>query len=119
MPSLNFPACLLLASLAAGCTAPRPTALTPAQSGAATLGCAQLAQDLNYPGLKITGAQQVPDGSLTVPGIASAMPEHCVISGQLHERISPVDGKRYAIGFEMRLPTAWNGRFFYLSLIHI
>jgi feruloyl esterase len=72
-----------------------------------------LAQDLNYPGLKITGAQQVPDGSLTVPGIASAMPEHCVISGQLHERISPVDGKRYAIGFEMRLPTAWNGRFFY------
>ncbi|WP_295958371.1 tannase/feruloyl esterase family alpha/beta hydrolase, partial [Rhodoferax sp.] len=25
----------------------------------------------------------------------------------------PVDGKSYAIGFEMRLPTHWNGRFFY------
>ena len=25
----------------------------------------------------------------------------------------PVDGKTYAIGFEMRLPKAWNGRFFY------
>ena len=26
---------------------------------------------------------------------------------------SPVDGKSYAIGFEMRLPTAWNGRFWH------
>ena len=31
----------------------------------------------------------------------------------MHERTSPVDGKTYAIGFEMRLPKAWNGRFFY------
>ena len=31
----------------------------------------------------------------------------------MNERTSPVDGKRYAIGFEMRLPQAWNGRFFY------
>ena len=31
----------------------------------------------------------------------------------MYERVSPVDGKRYAIGFEMRLPQAWNGRFFY------
>jgi feruloyl esterase len=30
----------------------------------------------------------------------------------MNERIG-VDGKPYAIGFEMRLPTAWNGRFFY------
>jgi feruloyl esterase len=41
------------------------------------------------------------------------MPEHCVVSGKMHERKSPVDGKDYAIGFEMRLPTQWNGRFFY------
>ena len=33
--------------------------------------------------------------------------------GRMNERTSPVDGKRYAIGFEMRLPEAWNGRFFY------
>jgi feruloyl esterase len=31
----------------------------------------------------------------------------------MNERTSPVDGQRYAIGFEMRLPVAWNGRFFY------
>jgi feruloyl esterase len=29
------------------------------------------------------------------------------------ERVSPVDGNTYAIGFEMRLPVAWSGRFFY------
>jgi hypothetical protein len=31
----------------------------------------------------------------------------------MNERTSPVDGKTYAIGFEMRLPKAWNGRFFH------
>jgi feruloyl esterase len=33
----------------------------------------------------------------------------------MNERVSPVDGNRYAIGFEMRLPEASNGRFFYQS----
>jgi hypothetical protein len=41
------------------------------------------------------------------------MPEHCLIKGKMNERKSPVDGKTYSIGFEMRLPTNWNGRFFY------
>ena len=31
----------------------------------------------------------------------------------MYQRVSPVDGKTYAIGFEMRLPNDWNGRFFY------
>jgi feruloyl esterase len=41
------------------------------------------------------------------------MPEHVVVTGKMNERVSPVDGKTYAIGFEMRLPTNWNGRFLY------
>jgi feruloyl esterase len=31
----------------------------------------------------------------------------------MNERVSPVDNNRYAIGFELRLPVEWNGRFFY------
>ncbi len=31
----------------------------------------------------------------------------------MFDRVSPVDGKAYAISFEMRLPLAWNGRFFH------
>jgi len=39
--------------------------------------------------------------------------EHCLVKGKMHERIGEVDGKPYAIGFELRLPKAWNGRFLY------
>jgi hypothetical protein len=38
------------------------------------------------------------------------LPPHCIVSGKLNERTG-VDGKSYAIQFEMRLPTDWNGRF--------
>jgi hypothetical protein len=40
-------------------------------------------------------------------------PEHCEIIGAINERISPVDGQPYAIKFHLRLPTDWNGRFYY------
>jgi len=39
--------------------------------------------------------------------------EYCNVTGQMNERISAADGNAYAIGFEMRLPTNWNGRFLY------
>lgn len=48
-------------------------------------------------------------GTLTVAG--QAVPEHCLVSGKMHERTSSVDGQAYAIGFEIRLPRNWNGRF--------
>lgn len=37
-------------------------------------------------------------------------PAYYLIRGKVNERTG-IDGKRYAIGFEMRLPLAWNGRF--------
>jgi feruloyl esterase len=50
-------------------------------------------------------------GALTNAG--APVGEHCVVTGKMNQRVSTVDGQTYAIGFEMRLPTAWNGRFFY------
>jgi feruloyl esterase len=41
------------------------------------------------------------------------VPAHCQVTGKMNQRVSAVDGNAYAIGFEMRLPNAWNGRFFY------
>ncbi|MBV8621356.1 MAG: tannase/feruloyl esterase family alpha/beta hydrolase [Curvibacter sp.] len=99
--------------LLAGCSTRPPDADPSARPGTAVLGCAQLAQDLHDPGLRIATAQEVAAGTLKVAGIASPMPEHCLIQGELNRRTSAVDGKSYAIGFEMRLPTHWNGRFFY------
>jgi feruloyl esterase len=63
------------------------------------------------PDTVITTTTTVPPGTLTVGGQPVA--EHCVVTGKMLERVSPVDAKTYAIGFEMRLPKAWNGRFWY------
>lgn len=39
-------------------------------------------------------------------------PSYCLVQGKVNERTG-IDGRQYAIGFEMRLPTEWNGRFLY------
>ena len=51
--------------------------------------------------------------ALTVAGVSAQVPAHCLVKGKMNERTGPVDGQTYAIGFEMRLPVDWNGRFFY------
>lgn len=38
------------------------------------------------------------------------MPAHCVVKGEMYPRIG-VDGVRYSMGFELRLPLEWNRRF--------
>ncbi|MDM0046236.1 DUF6351 family protein [Variovorax dokdonensis] len=42
------------------------------------------------------------------------LPGHCVVTGSVDPRTG-VDGKPYAIGFELSLPDHWNGRFLYLG----
>lgn len=59
----------------------------------------------------IIAATTVPAGTLSVAG--QPIGEHCRVTGRMHQRVSPVDGKTYSIQFEMRLPKAWNGRFFH------
>ena len=39
-----------------------------------------------------------------------ALPEYCQVQGRLNPRQGQ-DGRAYAIGFELRLPFEWNGRF--------
>jgi feruloyl esterase len=41
-----------------------------------------------------------------------ALPEHCEVKGTLAERAG-ANGQRYAINYRLRLPTTWNGRFFF------
>ncbi len=86
--------------------------LAPATPGTLIGNCEDLLGSLS--GLAkttITDATTVAAGTLVVAG--QPVPEHCRVTGRMFERISPVDGKNYAIGFEMRLPKAWNGRFFH------
>jgi feruloyl esterase len=87
---------------------PQLSAATP---GTLAGNCAALAAKLTYANTVFTSVTDVAAGTLTVVGKPIA--EHCVIQGNMNQRVSSVDGKTYAIGFEMRLPIAWNGRFFY------
>lgn len=77
------------------------------------MDCHDVVGRFQYAHARLISAEPVAAGSLHIPGIDQAMPAHCVVRGVMNERISPVDGKPYAIGFEMRLPLPWNGRFFY------
>lgn len=91
----------------AGATLPQLSAATGAKLGS----CTDLATRISYPNTSIASATSVAAGGLTVGG--KAVPAHCLVKGAMFQRVSPVDGQNYAIGFEMRLPLDWNGRFFY------
>lgn len=97
--------------LTAGCAGNHiPPVLTPARS-ASLSSCAELATTFRFAHTTVTSAEPVPAGTLTWGG--QPIGAHCLVQGEMHRRTSPQDGKRYAIGFEMRLPDAWNGRFFH------
>lgn len=86
--------------------------LPPATPAALVGACEDLLARLaGLPATTISGATTVAAGTLSVGG--QPVPEHCRVTGKAHEHVSPVDGKTYSIQFEMRLPKAWNGRFFH------
>ena len=86
-----------------------PPQLEPAK-GTTLQQCSALI-GFNFNNTKITAAQEVASG--TLKNADQAVAEHCQVTGQMNQRISSVDGQSYAIGFEMRLPREWSGRFLY------
>ena len=77
-------------------------------TGATRQDCAGLTA-FTFGNTAITAATLEAAGALTLAGQPIA--EHCRVTGTMNQRAG-VNGN-YAIGFEMRLPTAWNGRFYY------
>lgn len=45
-------------------------------------------------------------------------PAHCLVRGSMAQRTG-IDGKPYAIGFELRLPDKWNGRLLFQGGAHL
>jgi pimeloyl-ACP methyl ester carboxylesterase len=86
---------------------PRLSAATPA----GLQKCAELASQFNFAATTVTAAELVPAGTLKIAG--QDVGEHCRVTGRMNDRVSAVDNRSYAIGFEIRLPRNWNGRFFY------
>jgi feruloyl esterase len=83
--------------------------LSPAV-GAPLKTCADLGQAFRFDQTRVDTASSVPAGGLKLAGQPVA--EHCLVKGVMHPRKGS-DGRDYAIGFEMRLPKEWNGRFYY------
>ena len=105
----------LLATLAACTSGPAPTAGdgTPPLSAAKAAPlqrCEALAQGFAHAGARLESAAPVAAGTLKLGD--RPLPAHCLVKGKLNERQGR-DGRPYAIGFEMRLPVDWNGRFYY------
>ena len=88
-------------------TSPAPL---KAATGASLPNCEALASKLQLPNTRIESAASVVAGAVMQGD--KAVPAHCLVKGRMHERKGS-DGRDYAIGFEMRLPVAWNGRFYY------
>src|SRR5215813_13085203 len=79
-------------------------------------------------GIDCAGLLKIETGSLPTPrtmltsatvnaarpaqGNVPALPEHCEVQGKINERTG-ANGQQYAIKFHLRLPAAWNGRFFF------
>ena len=72
--------------------------------------CAELKERFAFANTALDSAAPVAAGTLRQG--AEAVPAHCLVAGSMHRRTGS-DGREYAIGFEMRLPQAWNGRFYY------
>ncbi|MDH2239529.1 tannase/feruloyl esterase family alpha/beta hydrolase [Pigmentiphaga sp. GD03639] len=76
------------------------------------LACAKItAAALGIPRLELDAPETVAAAAADNP--AQSVPAHCRLKGRLNLRNSDVDGKTYAIGFELRMPDTWNGRFFF------
>ena len=83
--------------------------LTPAQAGTLA-NCTTLASSFAFANTTLASAEDVPTGTVTVGGQPVAA--HCLVKGFMEKRTGS-DGNTYQIGFEMRLPKAWSGRYFY------
>lgn len=106
-------ASIAVAALPAGAHGGGHTPQLPPATPAALIGACEdlLARLAGIPATVFNGATTVAAGTLSLAG--QPVGEHCRVTGKAHEHVSPVDGKTYSIQFEMRLPKAWNGRFFH------
>jgi feruloyl esterase len=78
---------------------------TPEDAAAAAkpVACGEISTaSLGLAHVRVVAAKAAPAGE--------GLPAACVVTGAANDRVG-VDGKSYALGFELRLPQNWNGRF--------
>ncbi|MEZ5654005.1 MAG: tannase/feruloyl esterase family alpha/beta hydrolase [Burkholderiaceae bacterium] len=110
----RLPVLLLLALLAGASltmSADACAAIAPARPGAMPVTCDVLADKLaTVAAIRVIGVESIASAAEQVGAVPVG--EHCKLTAAMHER-KGVNEVPYAIDFEMRLPKAWNGRFWY------
>ena len=123
MPSLSLdtpiaqrvalPAAMLLPLLLSACGGGNAVLVTESANPAAA--CAALSTNAQLSNTSLS-TSYVPPGTRRPGGAATGdfLPGHCVVTGAINPRVG-VDGKNYAIGFQLSLPDRWNGRFLFIG----
>jgi feruloyl esterase len=106
---LALASCATLPTGGGGESGRAPPVLSAAR-GAALKDCASLSAAFRFEHTIVESAVPVAAGGLMLSG--KPVRAHCLVKGRMHARKGS-DGRDYAIGFEMRLPQDWNGRFYY------
>lgn len=101
-PRRATPALLAVFALLAACGGD-----DEATAAALAPDCTALRQ-LVLPNTVMLQALRVEAGAASAEGVA--LPAHCLLQGEIEPRTG-VNGVRYSVGFELRLPLQWNGRF--------
>ena len=94
---------------------PVPAIAASAPDEQACVALAQMAGsnlDISTAKFMPAGTQLPPAPPMTAGPPLPPLPAHCLVQGVLAPRTG-ADGKHYGLGFEMRLPAAWNGRFLF------
>jgi pimeloyl-ACP methyl ester carboxylesterase len=100
--------------LAWACGVPAAKATTSATTSDPRAGSAALVPDcaalqrLDWPHTTLKSVERAEASTSNAQG--GPLPAHCIIRGEMFPRTG-LDGVRYSMGFELRLPLAWNGRF--------
>lgn len=91
-----------------------PSVNTAGVSAAQCLDLSKSDLDKRSEGNDALSTEWIEAGTLRPPGATSGplLAAHCRLSGKTGQR-KGVDEKSYHIGFELRLPAAWNGRFLF------
>jgi hypothetical protein len=96
----------MISRLAFVCVFATALAVSPAAHAQTRVACSDLTRSGLVAKTRIETAQA--NAAASTPPVAA----HCEIVGRVNERTG-ADGKPYAIGFRLRLPAEWNGRFFF------
>jgi poly(3-hydroxybutyrate) depolymerase len=104
----------VLAACGGGGTSVSPTLPQLAAAQPGTLSNCTSLTGFTFANTTITSASLMAADAVTstADGVTLKLPAHCVVVGKMNPRTG-IDGKSYAINFEMRLPASWSGRFFH------